>query len=512
MKEDEKPMAKDYIDSIRDGLGIVGRMAAKGVGKLSDQLKGDEKDETPGYKTGLYFQKHLSLRFGDLSPRLEYHESVEMSNLGGGFLKKFKRTQADRAFVSACYGLLLGEDEVALAKLSDVLASEPQYTDAYYMKGILYLHRGNYERAEENFSKCRLLPIGLGTRLMKFVPSLKSSILFTDNLTFSFYPDVVGLNLLLAISQRNAGKLSLAIQTLEQILSVMPDNAELLLFLAMFYYEARWDDKMIERFKDIVPDNNIGVIIAQFLVMVWINRKNYSLAEGVLQKALESVEVDPYLHADVRVLLGDVAMKSGRSGESASYISRVKKKFIDYMNITTRMGLQRNSNPVSAEEQAPPPLPPVFEEQLQKMEKSGAEETGKEMPETWKADKEERDSGSDSQKTSIEKKLSEGTKEIEEPPEFEGKIKLVSADGKVRTEIQDQLVIGREEGDVVIHWDVAASRKHARVYREKGQVLVEDLDSTNGTWINRHRVKNHRTFNRGDVLLVGNTEFHLEQE
>jgi tetratricopeptide (TPR) repeat protein len=489
-------MSKDYLDSVRDGLGLMGRMAAKGMGKLSEQLKSDDREEKPPYETGLYFQKHIVTKFGDLVPGIEYHEPVELSSLGGTFLKKFKRSQADRSFISACYDLLYGETERASGKLDKTLATDPQYSDAYYLKGLLYIQKENFEKAEENFSRCRLLPMGLGSRLTRFMPSLKSSIILTENLTFSFYPDVVGLNLLLAISQRNGKKLSLAIQTLEQILAVMPDNAELLMFLAMFYHEAGWSNKIVERFKDIIPDNDLGVIITQFLIMAWIERKNYTLAEGVLQKALETAEIDPYLRADIRMLLGEALSKAGKNAEGSAQVNKVKKKYPEYRNIVSRMGLDKASSPISEPEQAPPPLPQTLEKEIKKL-----------------TDTEEWDTAATkSMESEYEFKEPEEPKQPETQPSGDTAVRLVSEDGKINTPIRDEIVIGREEGDVVVHWDSSASRKHARIFRTNGQILVEDLGSTNGTWITRHKVKEQRVFNRGDMLLVGNTEFHLEQD
>ena len=76
--------------------------------------------------------------------------------------------------------------------------------------------------------------------------------------------------------------------------------------------------------------------------------------------------------------------------------------------------------------------------------------------------------------------------------------------------LPESLIIGREEGDLTIPWDTSASRVHARVFHQKDQYWIEDKGSTNGTWINQHRISSKRVFNRGDILLIGKTEFHLE--
>jgi pSer/pThr/pTyr-binding forkhead associated (FHA) protein len=47
------------------------------------------------------------------------------------------------------------------------------------------------------------------------------------------------------------------------------------------------------------------------------------------------------------------------------------------------------------------------------------------------------------------------------------------------------------------------------VFARDGQYLVEDLGSTNGTYLNRARVSGSIVMKRGDRLQVGNTVMEL---
>jgi pSer/pThr/pTyr-binding forkhead associated (FHA) protein len=47
------------------------------------------------------------------------------------------------------------------------------------------------------------------------------------------------------------------------------------------------------------------------------------------------------------------------------------------------------------------------------------------------------------------------------------------------------------------------------VFARDGQYLVEDLGSTNGTYLNRNRVTGAIVMKRGDRLQVGNTVMEL---
>lgn len=72
-----------------------------------------------------------------------------------------------------------------------------------------------------------------------------------------------------------------------------------------------------------------------------------------------------------------------------------------------------------------------------------------------------------------------------------------------------QITIGRAPDSTLIIDDDYASSRHARVYPSEGSWVVEDLGSTNGTFVNRQKVNGPQAFRRGDRLQVGNTVMEL---
>jgi len=72
-----------------------------------------------------------------------------------------------------------------------------------------------------------------------------------------------------------------------------------------------------------------------------------------------------------------------------------------------------------------------------------------------------------------------------------------------------ELTVGRAAGCQVTLDDTYVSQLHARVFARDGQFLVEDLGSTNGTYLNRARVSGAIVMKRGDRLQVGNTVMEL---
>ena len=69
--------------------------------------------------------------------------------------------------------------------------------------------------------------------------------------------------------------------------------------------------------------------------------------------------------------------------------------------------------------------------------------------------------------------------------------------------------IGRAAGCQITLDDTYCSQLHARVFTNEGQWFVEDLGSTNGTWLNRQKVAGPMVLRRGDRLQVGNTVMEL---
>ena len=67
--------------------------------------------------------------------------------------------------------------------------------------------------------------------------------------------------------------------------------------------------------------------------------------------------------------------------------------------------------------------------------------------------------------------------------------------------LSDEVTLGRAAD---------ASQVHARVFQRDGQWYVEDLGSTNGTYLNRRRVAGPMVISRRDKLQIGNTVLEMQ--
>lgn len=75
--------------------------------------------------------------------------------------------------------------------------------------------------------------------------------------------------------------------------------------------------------------------------------------------------------------------------------------------------------------------------------------------------------------------------------------------GKVFELATDSISVGRESTNDIMIQDTEISRNHARIIRRGSGYMVEDLGSTNGTFVNRQQVSSPRVLAPGDEIGFG---------
>jgi hypothetical protein len=76
---------------------------------------------------------------------------------------------------------------------------------------------------------------------------------------------------------------------------------------------------------------------------------------------------------------------------------------------------------------------------------------------------------------------------------------------------EEVTTIGSVAGNTVVLADPAVSRKHAGIRKVNGSYELADLGSTNGVYVNGHKVPK-KTLVPGDIIRVGNTEAVFKPE
>jgi Protein of unknown function (DUF3662)/Inner membrane component of T3SS, cytoplasmic domain len=90
-------------------------------------------------------------------------------------------------------------------------------------------------------------------------------------------------------------------------------------------------------------------------------------------------------------------------------------------------------------------------------------------------------------------------------------LREIRPDGSSRSFAVDgrPLTIGRAPDNGLVLRDTRASRHHARLYGRRGALLLADLGSTNGSWVNDRRVE-EIALGEGDRIRIGDTVLVVE--
>ncbi len=73
------------------------------------------------------------------------------------------------------------------------------------------------------------------------------------------------------------------------------------------------------------------------------------------------------------------------------------------------------------------------------------------------------------------------------------------------------ITIGRGPDCTLVVSDDYASTRHARLYIRNGQWFVEDLGSTNGTYVDRMRIAGSTPVSLGSTIRIGDTSLELRK-
>ena len=76
---------------------------------------------------------------------------------------------------------------------------------------------------------------------------------------------------------------------------------------------------------------------------------------------------------------------------------------------------------------------------------------------------------------------------------------------------QQQITLGRANDATLVLNDDYASSRHARIFPQDGQWIVEDLGSTNGTYLDRQKVTRPMPVPLGVPLRIGKTVLELRR-
>jgi hypothetical protein len=78
-------------------------------------------------------------------------------------------------------------------------------------------------------------------------------------------------------------------------------------------------------------------------------------------------------------------------------------------------------------------------------------------------------------------------------------------------DVGDGATFGRSDGADIRVDDPFASSAHARIFNRGGFMYLEDMGSTNGTYLNGRQVKTAERLKMADTIRIGDSEYRYEE-
>jgi hypothetical protein len=78
-------------------------------------------------------------------------------------------------------------------------------------------------------------------------------------------------------------------------------------------------------------------------------------------------------------------------------------------------------------------------------------------------------------------------------------------------EVGDGVTFGRSDGAEIRVHDQFASSAHARIFDRGGYMYIEDMGSTNGTYLNGRQLRSAERLQMADTIRIGDSEYRYEE-
>src|SRR5438046_6810331 len=93
-------------------------------------------------------------------------------------------------------------------------------------------------------------------------------------------------------------------------------------------------------------------------------------------------------------------------------------------------------------------------------------------------------------------------------------MKLIIEDDEGRNTVvplvRDEITIGRQDGNTIRLTERNVSRRHARLVKDNGFVLIEDLGSYNGVRVNGEKISGPTKIKEGDLVEIGDYDLGIQ--
>ncbi|MGM9999554.1 MAG: FHA domain-containing protein [Candidatus Bruticola sp.] len=550
----------DIFSKLKDGLGLASKLAGKGVSEVSGMLKHDDSSRTT--LSGVYWNRGTWNTTVGLSPEVDFFESQVGKNFASGMMQRLTLSKAERLFGQACSSLICIETDQAVGYLREAVQLDTQFTDAYFMLGCVLLELGNASEAVSFFQKALLCQQGLGVKLKKYLPSFRVTLPLTPWSSVALFPDLLGVNILLALSWRRADNLTMAISVLEQIMSILPTSVLAKFFMGILRLEAGQYNEVITLFSSWKTESTIEAACLLLAGKAYQKIRSISVIADLYDQAVARSDIDMVIRYDLLLAQSEVGLSYNNNyAQVKAQIMREcpqYKSFFERLDIkvggqsaqpklasagsngseaansvVVSSGLSKSGAPAvsgsvaevlasgnAGTDRCPIPVAavsPTSSVSAVGTEHNVAEQVSVYVPPIPAPVALPSVSEGATVKMGVPSISSTAASVSDVAPVSEADFLNLQlsygALGRIYPLTAASAVIGRESGDIVVSNESSISYIHARISKSaaNGHCYIEDLDSTNGTWLNGVRLAANQKYElkRGDSVTLGRAAFKL---
>jgi len=466
-----------------------------------DLLIGDKekvKSSRDKLLTGIYYRKP-AVRYDHskgLNCKIEFFESQDNSSFDIGLLKTITLGTAERYFAEACKYLMKDKPQKSIAKLNDVLNKDPQYSDAYFLMGCILMEGMQFDRANSCFQKVLLCQKSLGKDLKKYLPSFHVTLNLNLPSTLCVFPELFGSTILVAVSYWENNKKEEALSALEQTEAIFPKNSSVLYLMTLFKLLSGKYKEIINHLSGFEPYNSIDLATYILVGIALYNSYDSSSAIQLFKNALkicERLEEEQQLKT-IRYHMGKAYLKQGDKFEGLQELKRVASMDPDYIDIQLLL-----NDPSQAVKETP-----KLKEEKQKEEILSEKNI------------EKINTVINTPVTIVQENQSEECFQAEETKKIifnTAKLVMQKTEEVFPLKLDGTTTIGRDnDNNIPFPEDFSISRHQTKIYFEENELWIEDLGSTNGTYLNKRRITKKTSLKHNDEIQMGKKIFNLIME